>query len=233
MSCCVFLLSFTPRPDDIVAAAARLCYSDVSAVDLLEDESQERKSSLLRHIRRSGHFSPFEHASFTFAIDGLSRIASHQLVRHRIASYSQQSQRYVEMRGPDTITPPSIGDVPALKRKFEEAARAAHSLYAELIDHGVPKEDARYILPHGWSTRLVMTMNARELHHFFTLRLCRRAQWEIRDLARRMLIAVRSVAPRLFEEAGPSCVLTGRCEESSPCGRPYSSLEELLDEKSV
>jgi thymidylate synthase (FAD) len=233
MSCGVLLLSFTPSPDAVVAAAARLCYSDVSAAELIEAESPEKVRGLLRHIRKSGHFSPFEHASFTFAIDGLSRVSSHQLVRHRIASFSQQSQRYVTMGSPDVVVPPSIGQHPELMRRFLGMAEAAHALYGELTEKGVPKEDARYILPHGWSTRLVMTMNARELHHFFTLRLCRRAQWEIRELARRMLLEVRKVAPLLFETAGPACIVSSRCEEAHPCGKPYASLIELLDEKIV
>lgn len=233
MSCGVLLLSFTPRPDAVVAAAARLCYSDVSAAELLAGESPEKMRGLVRHIRESGHFSPFEHASFTFAVDGLSRVASHQLVRHRIASFSQQSQRYVTMGEPDVVVPPSVTKDPGLRQRYLEMARTAHVLYMQLVESGVPKEDARYILPHGWSTRLVMTMNARELHHFFTLRLCRRAQWEIRNMAREMLVKVRKEAPLLFETAGPSCVVRGRCEEKSPCGRPYASLEDLLNEKIV
>ena len=233
MRCGVLLLSCTPRPDAVVAAAAKLCYSDVSAAGLLSNESTEKMRGLLCHIRESGHFSPFEHASFTFAVDGLSRVTSHQLVRHRIASFSQQSQRYVTMGEPDVIVPPSIVERPDLTEGFLEMSRSAHSFYRKLVESGVPKEDARYILPHGWSTRLVMTMNARELHHFFALRLCRRAQWEIRNLAREMLIAVREAAPLLFEKAGPSCVVRDRCEEKSPCGRPFASLEELLNEKNV
>ena len=228
MSCSVILLARTPSPDVTVAAAARLCYRDVSAVDLVQSESAEKVKGLLRHLRKSGHFSPFEHASFTFAVDGLSRVASHQLVRHRIASFSQQSQRYVSMTEPDVIVPPSIEADEELRSRFAEAVRDAHGLYTEMVARGIPKEDARFILPHGWSTRLVMTMNARELHHFFTVRLCRRAQWEIRALARKMLLLVREEAPLLFDTAGPSCVLTGRCGEATPCGAPYGSLEELL-----
>ena len=233
MRCGVLLLSFTPRPDAVVAAAARLCYSDVSAAELLAGEPPEKMRGLLRHIRESGHFSPFEHASFTFAVDGLSRVTSHQLVRHRIASFSQQSQRYVTMGEPDVVVPPSIAERPDLADEFLEMSGSAHAFYRKLVENGVPKEDARYILPHGWSTRLVMTMNARELHHFFTLRLCRRAQWEIRNLAREMLVAAREEAPLLFETAGPSCVIRGRCEEKTPCGRPFASLEELLDDKNM
>lgn len=228
MACTVVIIARTPSPDVTVAAAARLCYSDVSAAELVQSDSGERVKGLLTHLRKSGHFSPFEHASFTFAIDGLSRVASHQLVRHRIASFSQQSQRYVSMVEPDVVVPPSIWDNPGLRERFLTAARKAHELYTEMVSRGIPREDARFILPHGWTTRLVMTMNARELHLFFTLRLCRRAQWEIRELARKMLILLREEAPLLFESAGPSCVTSGKCGEATPCGSPYGSMEELL-----
>ena len=231
MACRVFLLAATPSPDAVVAAAARLCYSAVSAADLAEKEKETPSAALLRHLWRSGHYSPFEHASFTFAIDGISRVTSHQLVRHRIASFSQQSQRYVSMEEPDVILPPSVVGNPEFAERFSAMVRSAHELYREMAEAGIPKEDARYILPHGWSTRLVMTMNARELHHFFTLRLCRRAQWEIRDLARRLLREVRPAAPLLFASAGPSCLIHGECGEMSPCGKPYTSLEELLNEE--
>ncbi|MDK2958313.1 MAG: thymidylate synthase [Synergistaceae bacterium] len=228
MACRVLLIASTPSPDAVVAAAARICYSDASAADLLEAESPERSAKLLRHLWESGHYSPFEHASFTFAMDGLSRVASHQLVRHRIASFSQQSQRYVKMDEPDVILPPSVASSTAFSERFRTMAEEAHRFYAEMVGAGIPREDARFILPHGWSTRLVMTMNARELHHFFTLRLCRRAQWEIRNLAREMLRLARRAAPLLFEKAGPSCVISGECGEMNPCGKPYDSLEMLL-----
>jgi len=231
MTCRVLLIASTPSPDSVVAAAARLCYSDVSAADLLVDGSSGKNEKLLEHLWKSGHFSPFEHASFTFAIDGLSRVASHQLVRHRIASFSQQSQRYVSMDSPDVIMPSSIAGSPVFAGKFSDLADQAHQLYREMVEAGIPKEDARFILPHGWSTRLVMTMNARELHHFFTLRLCRRAQWEIRDLAGKMLREVRPAAPLLFRTAGPTCVIYGEFREMNPCGKPYESLESLLNEE--
>ena len=232
MSCNVLLLSSTPFPDGVVAAAARLCYSDVPAEALFEREPEEKTCTLLSGLRESGHFSPFEHASFTFAVDGLSRVASHQLVRHRIASFSQQSQRYVTMSEVEMVVPPAIAGSAAMTDVFLKASECAHDAYRRLVEMGAPKEDARYILPHGWCTKLVMTMNARELHHFFALRLCRRAQWEIRDLARKMLALVREAAPLLFETAGPSCVVRGRCEEMKPCGMPYASIDELLNEKS-
>ena len=227
MSCTVILLASTPNPDELVAAAARICYRDITAADLLRREEESLSEELLDHIWRSGHHSPFEHAVFTFAVDGLSRVASHQLVRHRMASFSQQSQRYVRMAAPDVVIPPSVAAHPEAAAIFDRQARAAHEAYGELLSLGIPAEDARFILPHGWGTRLVLTMNARELHHFFRLRLCRKAQWEIREMARLMLAECRAVAPVIFRRAGPSC-LFGPCTEARPCGRPYKDMEDLL-----
>ena len=225
------LLAHTPNPDELVAAAARICYRDITAAELLKGEGENLSRKLIEDLFRSGHTSTFEHVSFTFGVDGLSRTASHQLVRHRMASFSQQSQRYVKMT-PDpeaVIVPPSVKANPEALRVFREAVRASQEAYAQLIALGVPKEDARFILPHGHSTRLVVTMNARELHHFFGLRLCRRAQWEIHELARQMLTLCREKAPVLFAKAGPRCIF-GRCEEARSCGKPYRDMEELLRE---
>ena len=227
MSCKVYLLSHTPEPDNLVAAAARICYSDAAASDLLERESEQLSARLLRELLRGGHHSPFEHASFTFWVDGLSRVASHQLVRHRVASFSQQSQRYVKMDRPEVVVPPSVASNPRAKELFESQVKAAFEAYKTLLASGIPAEDARFILPHGWETRLVFTMNARELHHFFKLRLCRRAQWEIQELARLMLAECRKIAPVAFDLAGPLCV-ADQCRESHPCGRPYQNMEDLL-----
>lgn len=233
MECCVMsialkLLAYTPEPDALVAAAARLCYRDVTAADLLSGEEEKLSEGLIEHLWKSGHLSTFEHVSFTFAVDGLSRVASHQLVRHRVASFSQQSQRYVKMSdSAAAVIPPSVRENPEAAALFKEQAEGAYNTYKRLIDMGVPAEDARFILPHGWETRLVLTMNARELHHFFHLRLCRRAQWEIRELARLMLRECRKAAPVLFRTAGPSCIF-GPCGEARPCGKPYRDMDELL-----
>ena len=189
---------------------------------------EKLSTRLLNELWRSGHHSPFEHASFTFGVDGLSRVASHQLVRHRLASFSQQSQRYVKMDSMGVVTPPSISSNPEASALFKRQAQVAIETYKSLVAMGIPQEDARFILPHGWETRLVFTMNARELHHFYDLRLCRRAQWEIRELARLMLLECRKVAPVVFNLAGPSCVKTGQCRESRTCGKPYDSMEDLL-----
>ncbi|MCR5346347.1 MAG: FAD-dependent thymidylate synthase [Fretibacterium sp.] len=229
MACTVTLLAHTPEPDAIVAAAARLCYRDVTASELLSGEEEKLSEGLIGHLWKSGHLSTFEHASFTFAVDGLSRVASHQLVRHRMASFSQQSQRYVKMDGGESaVVPPTVGAVPEAAALFRQQARSAHEAYGKLLELGIPAEDARFILPHGWETRLVLTMNARELHHFFHLRLCRRAQWEIRELARQMLAECRRAAPVLFRKAGPSCIF-GPCGEAKPCGKPYKDMTDLLD----
>ncbi|MBQ4402321.1 MAG: FAD-dependent thymidylate synthase [Synergistaceae bacterium] len=226
----VILLSHTPEPDAIVAAAARICYRDVTAEELLHGEEKNLSRALIADLFASGHMSTFEHVSFTFGIDGLSRVSSHQLVRHRVASFSQQSQRYVKMSAdPEAvIIPPTVRENPEALAVFNEAVRKSQEAYKLMVEAGIPKEDARFILPHGHSTRLVMTMNARELHHFFSLRLCRRAQWEIHELARKMLILCRQKAPVLFEKAGPSCIF-GRCNEARTCGKPYRDMEDLLD----
>jgi len=226
----VRLMAFTPSPDSVVAAAARLCYSSSSAEDLIDSfkDGKEHRDGFIKKLVASGHLSPFEHASFTFAVEGISRACSHQLVRHRIASYSQQSQRYVSMKEPSYVVPASIKKDERALSLFEDAIKKAHEAYRTLADVGIPLEDARYVLPNAWETRIVVTMNARELHHFFSLRLCRRAQWEIRDLARLMLSEVREVASGIFAVAGPSCVTKGKCEEARPCEKPYLSMEDLL-----
>jgi thymidylate synthase (FAD) len=147
-----------------------------------------------------------------------------------MASFSQQSQRYVSMSEPEYVVPVTISSDPDLDRDFQAYCEKAHKFYLDLIAKGVPKEDARYVLPHGWLTRITVTMNARELHHFFALRTCRRAQWEIRDLAGKMLREVRKVAPLLFSVAGPSCITEGKCREKTSCGHPFKRVEELFDE---
>ncbi len=229
MGCQVALLSFSPDPDRLVAAAARLCYSNISARELTERfPDDERVRLFLEKLRRSGHLSTFEHASFSFAVDGISRVCSHQLVRHRLASYSQQSQRYVSQEKAEVVVPPRVKEHPRASEIFEDTVRRAFHAYEELCEVGIPREDARYVLPHGGETRLMVTMNARELLHFFRLRLCRRAQWEIRSLARDMLCRVRDVAPGLFALAGPGCVEAGVCSEEHPCGRPFADVEDVL-----
>lgn len=214
----VQIIAHTPEPEQVVAAAARLCYSQVGAEALLERFTREEVDKLLSRLEESGHLSPFEHVSFTFSIEGVSRALSHQLVRHRIASYSQQSQRYVSQKQFSYIVPPSLeGEALEIFTRQMESLQAA---YTELVSSGIPKEDARYLLPNACETKLVATMNCRSLYNFFELRCCQRAQWEIRELASQMLQLVQEVAPRLFAHAGPTCIARGYCREGEHgCGR--------------
>jgi thymidylate synthase (FAD) len=222
----VQLLTHTPDPEQVVAAAARLCYSDASIGQLLE-RAPEQAPKLLRKILDLGHLSVLEHANFTFGIEGISRACSHQLVRHRIASYSQQSQRYVSHEEPfEAVVPESIAARAELASRFQAHLAGTHGFYRELLAAGIPAEDARFVLPNAAATKLVMTMNARELHHFFALRCCRRAQWEIRAMAREMLGLARQAAPLLFADAGPGC-LRGACPEGAmTCGEAATVRQE-------
>ena len=224
----VKMIAHTTDPVRVVAAAAKLCYSASSVGELFDGLDEESIGHLFSILRESGHISPFEHASFTYAVEGVSRVATHQLVRHRIASYSQRSQRYVSADGSGCVLPPAVENVEEARAIFEEFAKGASDAYERITALGVPKEDARFILPHGMETAIVITMNARELRHFFKLRLCRRAQWEIREVARRMLVLVFGVAKELFHSAGPSC-LTGVCGEYRSCGKPFGNMEEVMD----
>ncbi len=223
----VRLLAYTPEPEKMVAAAARLCYSADSGAEILENFSDEAVQKFLAKLADMGHASPFEHASFTFAIDGVSRALSHQLVRHRIGvSFSQKSQRYVKERQFEYVVPPSVGRDPQRKAQFEQVMAELQTQYESLLAAGVPAEDARYLLPNACVTNLVVTMNARSLLHFFELRCCMRAQWEIRELANRMLAAVRQVAPNLFAKAGATCDTIGICFEGKmSCGRAKTVLD--------
>lgn len=216
----VFLLRHTPEPELVVARAARTCYSRVSGTDLLSDMKPGEVERLIRMLWERGHLSVFEHASFTFSVSGVSRALSHQLVRHRIASYSQQSQRYVNERNFEHVVPPTVMRNQDALRRFEELMGEIQASYEYMVKLGIPREDARYVLPNACETSIIVTFNARSLHNFFRLRCCFRAQWEIRRLAYRMLSQVKKVAPVLFEKAGPPCVSEGVCHEgANSCGR--------------
>lgn len=218
----VRLLNHTPEPERAIAAAARLCYAPVGAAELLEAMDDDAVRRVLRTIIASGHTSALEHASYTFAVDGVSRALTHQLVRHRLASYNQQSQRYVTYDSePAFVVPPVIeADVEA-SEAFATATQAAFDAYRTLLDAGIPAEDARYVLPNAMDTKIVVTMNVRELLHFLDLRCCKRAQWEIRRLALEMLSLVEPTAPYIFLDAGASC-RRGVCREGKmTCGDPY------------
>ena len=216
----VKLMQYTPEPERMVAMAARLCYSAVGAEELAEKMSQSQVAGLVSKIVDLGHLSTLEHVNFTFAVEGISRVLSHQLVRHRIASYSQQSQRYVGEHDFEAIVPPTIAARPEAAAKFADLMAQIRTAYEELTAMGVPKEDARYVLANATETKVVITMNARTLLHFFSLRCCMRAQWEIRAMAEAMLQEARQAAPLLFAKAGPTCISAGYCSEGKmSCGR--------------
>lgn len=252
----VYLLAHTASPEKIVAGAAKLCYSNADAGALTEGLSEEKAKEFVGMLASMGHESPTEHASFTFAIDGVSRALLAQITRHRIASYSVQSQRYVRLEDFDYITPPAVEADEAAKTLFEQSMARAAREYKELAlalkkKHkaaltaaGVPEkqaasqaekkaiEDARFVLPGACATKMIVTMNARSLNNFFRQRCCTRAQWEIRALADEMLRLVCGVAPALFAGAGPPCV-SGPCPEGKmSCGqsaevkRRYDALRE-------
>lgn len=216
----VKLVRHTPEPERTVAMSARLCYSPIGAAQLEEKISDGQAANLVRKLVSMGHLSTLEHVTFTFAIEGVSRVLTHQLVRHRIASYSQQSQRYVKEHDFETIVPASIASKPEAKAKFDKLMTEIQAMYDEFIALDIPAEDARYILPNATETKIVCTFNARSLLNFFSLRCCTRAQWEIRALANEMLRQCQAVAPVIFENAGPTCVSEGVCHEGAmSCGR--------------
>ncbi len=217
----VKLLSYTKQPQKTVTAAIRQCYSPVGADQLLENTSKDKQKKLISLVTSSGHTSTIEHASFTFAIEGISRACSHQLVRHRIASFSQQSQRYVDLSKKEMayIIPPEISYSDKKRKEFGQAMEEVEAVYKKLVKAGIKPEDARFVLPNACETKLVLTMNARSLTNFFRLRTCRRAQWEIRALAGEMMRLVKKTAPLLFANVGPSCQTEKICWEGEmSCG---------------
>ncbi len=229
----VQLLGYTPSPAKTVAMGARLCYSD-SDIEALASIGGEEK--LVDKLVDMGHFSPIEHASFTFGIEGVSRTLLAQITRHRIASFSVQSQRYVgqsRSQGEfNYIIPPAVEALgQEAVARYEEQMRTMSAWYdewSELLGVGEKSnEDARFVLPNACETRMVMTMNARELHHFLSLRCCNRAQWEIRQLAWDILKLAYEVAPELFKTAGPSCVRGACCEGKMSCKR----MQEVRDKQ--
>ena len=206
------ILAHTPNPERVIALAGKLCYSSVGIDELNDKISDEQVEKFITKLSDMGHMSPFEHASFTFAIEGISRNCSHQIVRHRLASFSQQSQRYVKMKG-EYVVPPYIYWHEELLLEFNHALEDADKTYNKLVEglmrYGRTEkeaiEDARYILPSAYTTKMEVTMNVRELLHFFKQRCCKRAQWEIREVAKEMLKQCREVSPILFKNAGAPC----------------------------
>lgn len=267
----VKIISHTPEPDKVVAQAGKLCYSAVGIDEITQKLTEEEIARYVNMLASMGHESPLEHVSFTFAIEGISRVCTHQIVRHRIASYSQQSQRYVKLDQFEYIIPPAIENNQEAKRIFIEAMERDQKAYDELVDlllvdiltdkHAADFgscirevlrenpdvapdkskildlyaekfledyrkaekqaiEDARYIFPNACETKIVITMNARSLLHFFNVRCCNRAQWEIREMATEMLKECKKIAPALFKKAGPDCVY-GKCREGKmSCKHP-------------
>lgn len=250
----VQLLRYTPDGEKLIASSAKLCYSPVGIEKIEENLNDEEVDRFLNMLMDLGHESPIEHVSFTFGVEGVSRTLTHQLVRHRIASFSQQSQRYVKLAQFDYVVPPSIENNKKAKELFIKAMEEDQRYYNEITDilysehfedfinEGYSEkkarllaekssiEDARYVFPNACETKIVFTMNARSLMNFFKLRCCNRAQWEIRSLAWKMLKEVKEVYPVLFKNAGPSCI-SGPCSEGNMnCGKMdevkqrYSSL---------
>lgn len=242
----VKLLAHTPEPEKVIATAAKLCYSSSDISTLQDNLTEDKITKFIDMLMSLGHESPVEHVSFTFGIEGISRACSHQLVRHRIASYSQKSQRYVSENQFEYITPTAIEDVPSVKNKYNELMNYIQSEYNnirdELINYHISKgydkkvaekmanEDARYVLPNACETKIVVTMNIRSLFNFFRHRCCNRAQWEIRNVANEMLKLCLQKAPHIFANAGPSCIANGKCPEGKmTCGK-YNEIKEFYNE---
>jgi thymidylate synthase (FAD) len=235
----VKLLSLTPNALSLVYAACRQCYSSEFAGDIYESSKKNEKkmAEFITKIAASGHESPLEHVKFTFAVEGVSRALTHQLVRHRLASYSQQSQRYVKEENFDYIIPPSIAKDKKALEEYKATLLRIQEGYNNLLDllksNGIVGEkanqDARFVLPQATETKIVISMNARELLHFFSLRCCTRAQWEIKALADKMLAICRKELPAVFKKAGAKCEALKYCPEGRKftCGR-YPLKEDVL-----
>ena len=239
----VQLLAYTPDPEQTIACAAKLCYSPAEIDTIKDGLTEEKTASFIDMLSEIGHESPIEHAVFTFGIEGVSRSLLAQITRHRLASFSVQSQRYVAENAFEFVLPPEIESIPSAKEEFLSAMREDQDHYDRLteilkkkhyedfLSQGLSEkdaskkaekkaiEDARFVLPNACTTKMVCTMNARSLKNFFAIRCCNRAQWEIRELATAMLREVRKAAPHLFNSMGPSC-LNGPCPEGKmSCGK--------------
>lgn len=215
----VELLKYTQQPEETISLAAKLCYSDSDISGLFDSIAVNDQQKFIEKIISIGHHSVLEHVTFTFGVEGISRALTHQLVRHRIASFSQKSQRYVKHKESfDYIIPPSIKDNAEYANKYSALMDKLAEAYDELLQAGIPAEDARYILPNSCETKIIITMNARELLHYFKIRCCNRAQWEIRVMSEMMLMKCIEVAPSIFKNSGPGC-LHGSCPEKDfTCG---------------
>lgn len=240
----VELLEHTPNPEKLIASAAKLCYSASTVDELMTDLTDEKVEKFLNMLFDLGHESPIEHATFTFAIEGISRACSHQLVRHRIASYSQKSQRYVNETQFRYVVPPTINTSEPAMELFNQLMQRIQCDYEDLrelikddlVKHGmdekkavkVANEDARFVLPNACETSIIVTMNIRSLFNFFKHRCCNRAQWEIREVAMEMWKLCMNVSPTIFRHAGPNCVTKGYCSEGKmTCGSASEKIAEF------
>lgn len=210
----VTLLRYTKDAELLCGTAALTSTKSGNPSEILKKMDSGTAERIIKRVVGYGHASVIEHASFTFSLEDVSRAMTHQLVRHRIASFTQQSQRYVTY---DTlekyVTPSSIRDNAEAREIYDKTLDMVSEAYRRLLNLKIPKEDARFILPNAAKTNIIVTMNARELHHFFNMRCCARAQWEIRETAIEMFKQAKKAAPALFENAGPSCVELGFCPE--------------------
>jgi len=223
----VKLLRHTADAELLCGAAALTSTKSGSPSEILEKMDVETAKRIIKRVTGYGHVSVIEHASFTFSIEGVSRAMTHQLVRHRIASFTQQSQRYVTYDALEKyVTPPSITNNEEAQKIFDETLEKISETYQNLLKLGIKKEDARFILPNAAKTNIIVTMNTRELLHFFNLRCCTRSQWEIREIAVEMLKQAKKTAPTLFENAGPTCVELGYCPEGK-MKPPECNVEEI------
>ena len=229
----VTLIAHTPEPEKVIAMASRTCYSALDLEGLDKKTDAADNAAYIRRVLASGHTSIAEHASFTFGLEGVSRTLLAQITRHRVASFSVQSQRYVSVAGAevfDYVLPPRIRALgPEAEEKFARQMKTMQRWYDEWSEAlgQDSAEDARFVLPGAAATRIVMTMNARELLHFFSLRMCNRAQWEVREAAWRMYELVYPLAPSVFELAGPGCA-HGACPEGNrSCGRAAEVREKI------
>ncbi len=254
----VKLICHTKDCENLVACAAKLCYSSATIDDLIKNETQKNNLKFIDMLTKLGHESPMEHANFTFGVEGVSRSLLAQITRHRIASFSVQSQRYVLEDEFSFVIPPEIEKDEYLKKIFTDSMKNTQQTYSQLQEklkqhhknnlmlqgfdeneatkkaEKMSCEDARFVLPNACCCKFLITANARSLLNFFRLRCCNRAQWEIRKLAFKMLELAISVAPNLFKNAGPSCV-HGKCTEGKmSCKKSYEvkqKIEEMFKQQ--
>ena len=217
----VSLISIPDNLLDTIYTACRTCYSADGAVDIHKNitSDKDKKLALIKRIIASGHYSTIEHVQVTFAINNISRAATHQLVRHRHMSFSQKSQRYVKESDFDYVIPAAIKNNSNLNEKFKKHMEEVSKLYNEFVEAGIKKEDARAVLPNATASSIVCSLNLRELIHLANLRLCTRAQLEIRQVVKKMCAIIIEREPWLSEHLVPKCERLGYCDEDNSCGK--------------